>query len=156
MKRMQGIVMKRRTLLLVAVCLVLAGETPRDEAARKDLEWMQGDWQAVSRVVDGTPFPDDDAQSMFRTVKGDQYTIFLFQKPLGKGKMKLDATKTPRAIDALPEGPAGKSGPILGIYEISGDTLKMCFAQPGKERPKDFACKAGSGHNLTVWTREKK
>jgi uncharacterized protein (TIGR03067 family) len=93
---------------------------------------------------------------MFRSIKGDKYTVFRFDKARGKGTLKLDATKNPKTIDALPDGPAGKMGPILGIYEIDGDTLKLCFAAPGMERPKDFTCKAGSGHTLTVWMREKK
>jgi uncharacterized protein (TIGR03067 family) len=148
--------MKLRTLILVAACSVLAAETPKEDASRKDLERMQGDWQGVSWVVDGTPVPDDDAQCMFRTIKGDQYIVFRFENPRGKGTLKLDATKTPKTIDALPDGPAAKAGPIAGIYEINGNTLKLCFAPPGKERPKDFTSKAGSGHTLTVWMREKK
>jgi len=37
-----------------------------------------------------------------------------------------------------------------GIYALAGDRYQVCFAAPGKERPKEFATKAGSG--LTCYT----
>jgi uncharacterized protein (TIGR03067 family) len=95
-------------------------------------------------VRDGEKIPDDDAQSLFRTVKGEEYIISRYDKPAGKGTFKLDAAKKPKAIDAYPGNlPGGK--PMLGIYEINGDRYKLCFAQPGKERPTDFEAKQGSG-----------
>jgi hypothetical protein len=45
---------------------------------------------------------------------------------------------------------------LLGIYELEGNTWKVCYAMPGKERPKDFSAKEGSGQTLAVWEREKK
>jgi uncharacterized protein (TIGR03067 family) len=148
--------MKTHAWLLAAAACLVAADKPPDDAARKDLEKMQGDWQAARMVVDGYELPADDAQVLFRTVKGDHYTVFRYDKAAGKGTLKLDAAKKPRTVDARPDGPAGAKGPILGIYEFDGDALKLCFATPGKERPKDFEAKAGSGHTLTVWKREKK
>jgi uncharacterized protein (TIGR03067 family) len=142
--------------VLVAAGLLLAADAPRDEAAKKDLERMQGDWAADSYVQDGVEVPRDDAQSLFRTVKGNGYTVFRFNKAIGKGTFTLDATKRPRAIDARPAAGKGEAPPILGIYELDGDTLKLCFAMPGKERPAAFTSRPGSGHVLTVWRREKK
>lgn len=143
-------------LLIVLAFGALAADLPKDEAAKKDLEKMQGDWVVVSMIRDGDKVPDDEAQVVFRTVKGDQYTIFRFDKPYGGGTLTLDATKKPRAIDALPASASGKSKPLLGIYEFDGDNFKVCFAPPGADRPTDFSCKKDSGHTLTVWAREKK
>jgi uncharacterized protein (TIGR03067 family) len=145
-----------RTLLLTLTAGLLVAAEPADDAGKKDLERMQGDWAVHSMTRDGQPLPDDDAQSLFRTVKGDGYTIFRFDKAIGRGTVKLDATKTPRAIDASPANAPAGSPPLPGIYEFDGDKLRICFAGPGGERPKDFSCKAGSGHTLTVWEREKK
>jgi uncharacterized protein (TIGR03067 family) len=134
--------------------MLFAADQGPDEAKRKDLEKMQGEWQAASYVVDGMQLPDDDAQALFRTVKGEQYTVFRFSKPIGKGTFTIDATKKPKTIDSQPAQPNVK--PILGIYELDRDTLKVCNARPGQERPQEFASKPGSGHTLTVWQREKK
>jgi uncharacterized protein (TIGR03067 family) len=145
----------RGLLMVLVVALPVAADEPA-EANKKDRERMQGDWVAASRVIDGTKLSDDESQSIFRTVKDDGYTMYLFDKPLGKGTFTIDATKKPKTIDARPAEAAKDAPPLLGIYEIDGDTFRACFAQPGKERPKDFECKAGSGHSLTVWKREKK
>src|SRR5437660_6472175 len=117
-------------IITYCALLLIAADAPND-AAKKDLERMQGDWNAVEMVRDGTKLSDDEVQTFFRTVKGDQYSVSLFDKVLGKGTIKLDTTKKPKAIDALPVG--GK--PMLGIYEFDGERLKLCFAPSGKERP---------------------
>jgi uncharacterized protein (TIGR03067 family) len=117
---------------------------------------MQADWAVASMTRDGMALPDDEAQSIFRTVKGDEYTVFLFRQVLSKGRFTVDATRSPRTIDMTPaDGPsAGKA--VLGIYEWMGeDRYRVCYAPPGKDRPADFACKQGSGHTLVVWRREK-
>lgn len=141
-------------LLLVLVFAAVAGGTDEDAAA-KDLKRMEGDWAAVSMEVDGLKVPDEDAMAYFRSVKGDGYTVSRYRKTLGKGTINLDATKKPRTIDALPAGAAGEGKALLGIYEFDGNKLKLCFARPGKDRPTEFRSKAGSGHTLTVWQREK-
>jgi hypothetical protein len=43
---------------------------------------------------------------------------------------------------------------MLGIYELKGDTFKVCFDPKGKERPSDFTGKAG--RMTAVVEREKK
>ncbi len=145
--------MKRLPFLLIV--LVMGAEGAKEDDAAKDLKKMQGDWVVVSMEADGMRIPDDDAQALFRNVKDDKYTVFRYRKVAGKGTIKLDATKKPRAIDAIPDSAAAKGKAILGIYEFDGDKLKLCFAPPGMDRPTEFRSKEGSGHTLTVWQREK-
>jgi uncharacterized protein (TIGR03067 family) len=148
--------MGRSLLLLVSAAVLLAAEQPSDEASKKDLERLQGDWVAVSITRDGEKFADDEAQALFRTVKGNEYTVSRFDKALGKGTFTLDATKKPKTIDVTAMTPKGKAPPILGIYEFEGDKWKFCYGAPGKARPTAFESKEGSQVTLTVWEREKK
>src|SRR5437763_442039 len=143
--------MRVRGMLAALTVALLAGADKPDDANKKDRERMQGDWVVATQVVDGMKFADDEAQSVFRTVKDDTYTVFLFDKPLGKGTFTIDATKKPKTIDSRPSTADKDAPPLLGIYEIDGDTLRTCYAGSGKERPKDFESKAGSGLTLTVW-----
>ena len=70
-------------------------------------------------------------------------------------KQKLDPSKSPKTLDAaVTEGP-NKGGVILGIYEISGDTLKVCFDPEGKKRPTQFKTLSGS-QTLVVHKRVKR
>ena len=145
-----------RILLVILMGLCGRGDSPDGDAAKKDLELMQGDWAAASMVRDGVSFPDEEAQAYFRTVKGDHYTVFYFRKVLGKGTFRLDATKQPKTIDFVPDAPMGAGKPMRGVYEISAKTYRICVAPPGKDRPTEFSAKEGSGHTLTVWEREGK
>jgi uncharacterized protein (TIGR03067 family) len=148
--------MTLRIPFFLTVAFFLAADQPQKDVNKKDLDRLQGDWAAVSMVSDGDKLPDDDVQSLFRTVQGDQYALFLFRKAIGKGMIKIDATKKPRTIDFLSASGGAKPQPIHGIYELDGDTWRLCYALPGKERPKEFVSKKGSGHTLAVWEREKK
>jgi uncharacterized protein (TIGR03067 family) len=142
-------------LLTLAAALIVLGAGPADEASRKDLEKLQGDWAEVSVTIDGSKLSDDEAQSIFRTVKGNEYTVFLFRKALAKGTFVIDATKKPKTIDAVPSNAKSKK-PLLGIYELDGDRWTMCFAGAGKDRPTGFASTEGSGNSLSIWEREKR
>jgi hypothetical protein len=49
-----------------------------------------------------------------------------------------------------------KGAVMLGIYEISGDTLKVCFDPEGKKRPTEFKSASGSQTFVNVHKRVKK
>jgi uncharacterized protein (TIGR03067 family) len=147
--------MQGRVLLLAAAGLLVAADKA-DDASKKDLERLQGDWRVASQTIDGNKLSDDESQGIFRTVKDTTYTVFFFEKQVGKGTFTIDATKKPKTIDSRPETPGKESPPMLGIYELDSDTLRTCYAPAGKERPKAFESKPDSGLTLTVWKREKK
>ena len=67
------------------------------------------------------------------------------------GTFTLDPSRKPKGIDVTPED--GK--PILGIYQIDGDTHKVCLAEPGRERPTEFTTQPESGRSLYVMRRAK-
>ncbi len=142
-----------RCLLLLVATVLTVGAAPREAIEGDDLKKMQGDWMVVSMTANGMKYPDEEAQSLFRTIEGNNYQISRYSKPIGKGTFKLDPAAMPKTIDSSPA--ADPSKPILGIYEFDGDNLRVCNAPPGKPRPSDFEAKAGSGHSLTVWQPEK-
>jgi uncharacterized protein (TIGR03067 family) len=124
------------------------------DLAKKDLQKMQGEWACLEMIRDGNPLTTDDAQSYFRSVTGDTYSIAKYRKVLGKGTIKIDAGKMPREIDAQPSVAGAKLQ--KGIYAWDGDKLKIIFGPAGGERPKDFKAPQGSGRSYTVWEREKR
>jgi uncharacterized protein (TIGR03067 family) len=136
---------------LATVALCLAADAPSD-AAKKEQELLQGDWTLASGERAGEQIPEDLAKSLKRTIKGDVSTVTRDDQPLAKGTFTLDPTKKPKTIDVKLEG--GEM--IKGIYELSGDTFKLCYGAPGGDRPKEFATTADNGFTLAVWKRAKK
>jgi uncharacterized protein (TIGR03067 family) len=67
---------------------------------------------------------------------------------------KIDPSKKPKHSDAtFTEGEL--TAKTLGIYEVDGDNMKICYGLPGKDRPTEFSSKPGSGQVLIVYKRDK-
>jgi uncharacterized protein (TIGR03067 family) len=149
-----------RTGLILALCLGLAAPAgARDDDASKELLKLEGVWVMVSGEKDGEKIADEHVQKNKITWKGKQ--VELESPHQSKEKIKatctLDVSKTPKEMVWVREvGPdAGK--PMYAIYEwIDPDQYRICFAPAGKDRPKEFATKTGSGHFLHVWKRVKR
>lgn len=65
--------------------------------------------------------------------------------PPSGGTYTLDTTKSPIAIDMKAKGGTYDGKTLLGIVKVDGDTMTICFAEPGKDRPTKFESTAGSG-----------
>jgi uncharacterized protein (TIGR03067 family) len=141
----------KKLMVVLAVGLLVAAENKDD--AKKDLDKLQGEWTCVSGERDGENFPEEVAKSLKRTVKGDKSDVTRDGKSVAKTTLVLAAEKKPKTIDMKLEG---EDQMLHGIYELDGDTFKLCYAPPGAERPKEFATKAGSGLTLSVWKKVKK
>jgi uncharacterized protein (TIGR03067 family) len=138
----------------VVVVMVL-GLSPALADEKDELAKFDGTWVGVSATQDGKEVPKAEAESMRLTVSGEKYT-FKVGDTEAEGTHKLDPTRSPKQIEAVrTKGPhAGEK--MLGIYELTGDTYRVCFAAPGKtERPTEFKSAAGSGHRLIVMKRQK-
>lgn len=126
-----------------------------NEAVKKDMARLQGEWSMVSGTADGTVMPDAMRETAKRVCKGDETTVTLGTQLLMKAKFTIDPSKKPKTIDyQMIDGPT-KGKQQLGIYEVTGDTVKFCFASPGAERPADFSSKPGDRRTLSEWKRKK-
>jgi len=127
-----------------------------DDAKHPDLVAMQGEWGCTLNIRNGQRQPEEVVETLFRDIKDDVVTISLYDRVLQKGKLKLNPNTTPKQIDVTAlEGPA-KDKVSPGIYEIKDGVLRICSAQPGKDRPTAFESKEGSNHSLTEWKLNKK
>jgi uncharacterized protein (TIGR03067 family) len=144
--------MTRWTVLVLAAGLLAA---PKDDPAEKELKKLDGNWVLVSGEDDGKKVSEKAIQTARLTVKGDQHTVTVGDTTY-KGTHKLNPTKRPKTIDITDtEGPF-KGKTVLGIYDLGREEFRLCYALPGKERPKEFSAKAGTGHRFHVWKRAQK
>ncbi|HYT61420.1 MAG TPA: TIGR03067 domain-containing protein [Haliangiales bacterium] len=143
------------TLLIVLAASAISLAWAEDnEATRKDMAQLQGEWSMVSGTADGFPIPDTMLPNSKRVCKGDELTATVGGQLVMKARITIDPSKKPKTIDYdVIDGPT-KGKRHLGIYELDGDTFKSCFGAPGAERPTDFTSKPGDGRTSTV-TRTK-
>jgi uncharacterized protein (TIGR03067 family) len=139
--------------LVASACLAAkAADDPKAEAVKAELKRFEGTWKFVSMEINGKPVPAANLQDSRLTFVGDRFSSGTDEQ--NKGTFAVDPTVMPKTID-IAVGEGGKFK-ILGIYELEGDTYKICSANPGKPRPTEFSAKAGTGRGLTVMSREKR
>jgi uncharacterized protein (TIGR03067 family) len=90
-------------------------------------------------------------------ISGNRIAVKAGNRTFGEGTVRVDNSQQPKAIDltgiTLGGSQAGKTGGAVGIYEMSGNTLKICFTSLGGQRPKTFQTQAGSGTTLITYSR---
>lgn len=130
--------------------LLASGAMATAARGADDAKGLQGTWTAVKTELAGEPVN----WTVTLTIEDDRYTILANGKP-DKGTCKIDATARPgkMAITGGEGGPnAGKT--FLAIYELDGDTLRICYDLSGKKHPEAFATQKGTPLYLVTYKRK--
>jgi uncharacterized protein (TIGR03067 family) len=139
--------------MLASTLVLMAADDPKD-AVQKEYDRFEGTWVMESFTVDGTPTPIENFANFRMTLKGEKFST-ISEEGKTDGTYKIDPTKTPKTIDITFKGGPLDGMTMLGVYELEGDTYKVCLPAGGKERPKELASKPGSGLILEVLKRVK-
>jgi uncharacterized protein (TIGR03067 family) len=140
-------------LIGLAAVTISPAWAEENDAVKKDLAQLQGEWLMVSGSADGQPMPASMLKQMKRVCKGDVATTTMAGQLYIKAKISIDPSKKPKTIDYQMTDGFTKGKKQLGIYEVEGDSFKSCFGKPDAERPTDFTSKSGDGRTLSVWKR---
>ncbi len=127
--------------------LLLDLDLVREAAIQRDKERLQGTWNFVSGIR--------EAQIL---IAGEHFTVKFKNGDIYLGMFTLDPTAKPRMMDMLihegPEKHRGKTS--LVIYELDGDHLIWCPAEPGTgNRLAAFPPDDDMHHLCLVFRREK-
>ena len=143
--------MQFRTFALLALAGLLLAPGASGGAPKGEAERMPGTWKVVSAEDSGRKTPEELIRDLKWTITKDAITYKVGSKTT-RWTYKLDPAKKPKWID-LVEGERTR----LAIYELDGDTLRVCFAEgSSKERPTAFESKPNSPNDvLIVLKREK-
>jgi uncharacterized protein (TIGR03067 family) len=141
-------------LALIALTAIATADDAKDEAIKKDRKLIEGMWRVVTLEVDGNKASDEDAKKI-TVVNGPDgtWTLFSDGKEVGKGTNSFDPTQKPKTIDFTQTEGEGKGNSFLGIYELGENSRKLCFAPPGKDRPREFISMPGTDHVLVMFER---
>jgi uncharacterized protein (TIGR03067 family) len=143
---MKGATVRTATLLAAAALLAPAVAPAADE--KGDLAALQGTWEATSAWRNGKEAPPEQVAKHILRIKGDRCEYEMFRTIL-RGKLKLNPAKSPKEANFVH---ADKSERNM-IYELKGNTLRLCFPTRSPDRPTGFHAK--DGFQLTVFKKAK-
>jgi uncharacterized protein (TIGR03067 family) len=114
---------------------------------------LEGEWAMVEGVFNGAAMDKSAVVWARRLTHGDVTKVVAGTHTMLEARFTIDEKASPRSIDYDNLSGSNKGKKQAGIWEIAGDTLRVCMSAPGKPRPKDFASTKGDGRSFTTWRR---
>jgi len=135
-------------LTVAASLTAFAANPPADAKA------VQGSWTPVKADLGGQPMTEAVLKSISLKLDNGKYEVSVAGAP-DKGTYTLDSTSKPKGMTITgTEGPNnGKTFPA--IYELKGDTLRICYDLSGAKRPTEFKSIEGTRLYLVTYNRKK-
>jgi len=128
-----------RMALVLGLAAALTASVSADDKKEKaslDPAKLEGTWQFVSGMKNGTKASEDGLKGAVKISK-DKIVM-------GEGAMKfefkytVDAKASPATIDLeMTAGPVGEGSKAKGLIALDGDELKLCYSPD--DRPKEFS-----------------
>lgn len=134
---------------VLAILTISGMLAARSEAIDKaDEAAIQGTWKIVSAEIGGEFFPVEAFNKVNLVLKDGNYEM-----AIDRGTYELKDVDGLKAIDVV-----GKEGPNQGktipaIFEIKGDSMKICYDLAGKTRPAKFETEKGTRQFLARYER---
>lgn len=144
-----------RAVVLGAATLALAFAPfpfprPGRPGPAQELRRMQGTWRVTLR----SRSPGRVAQVEFvAEIAGDRMRLLALGALRREWVIHLDPSRAPRRVDLTLAGPQGTAQkPVLGVYQLEGDTLTIGCGpgDAGGERPASLDAARHSGSIMTL------
>jgi uncharacterized protein (TIGR03067 family) len=128
-------------------------QTPEERLKREE-EKLAGTWRVTAAKANGERVPPDQVPKMKLTFKDGKFTVQRGEEKPREGTYKIDPTKNPKTIDIVNRttGPE-KDQKQVGIYELTGNELKICACDASKKRPTNFDTRDKDGYSVLVLKR---
>ncbi len=147
-----------RTLALLAVvvvpALLLAAPVPKDKEKVKDEDAILGTWAIDKFDADGGNAPSQPNEIKFVFAEKGKFTMDQGgpdHGDRGGATYKIDPTAMLKEMDLSLHGES-----FLAIYELNGDTLKICIPyKPNSARPTEFVANGKAGISVVTFKRVK-
>ena len=147
--------MKTRFLLVILIGVVTLSAA--DPPPADDKKEIQGSWTLIALEINGKPIGDSVRGAGLKVIFQKDTITFKSKDgpdmpPTGNFKLdaKIDGTKKHKTIETT----IGKDTE-LGIYELTGDTLRVCMARVGVDKPPtEFKTSEKDGYRLFSFKKE--
>lgn len=138
---------------ILCLCLAVTISRTAFAADAPDATAISGNWTPIKAELAGKPMPDAVLKMMKLKLADGKYEA-MAESP-DYGSYTLDTATTPKSMMIT-----GTNGPNKGktfpcIYELDGDTLRICYDLSGTRRPPEFKSVAGTKLYLVTYSRKK-
>lgn len=143
--------MAARIWFPLMVGLGLVGPAAGEDAVKDEQKKLEGTWVVELASLDGKrPEPTEKEQAAEYVFTADKVTVKMKGGDIVRVSYRIDPTKSPKTMDLVFAKEAKPdSTRDLFIYQLDGDTLKLCTSF---KRPAAFSDK---GQSLFVLKRKK-
>jgi uncharacterized protein (TIGR03067 family) len=134
--------LKSRLFLAVMAVAFVAGadekkNDQKEEVLKKELKNLEGTWMVESITFQGKPDKEEGGEFL---ITADKITMKKKDGTKEAVSFKIDPSKKPKVLDFIPEEKKENAAPGKAIYDLDGDTLKICVGPPDK-RPEEISDK---------------
>ncbi len=140
---------------VLCICLTVAGSLTAFAAVpSEEGHALQGSWTPAKAELAGQPMAEAVLKTISLKLDHGKYEVLVAGRP-DKGTYTLHSNSQPKGMTITgTEGPNnGKTFPA--IYELKGDTLRVCYDLSGAKRPTEFKSIAGTQLYLVTYRRKK-
>ena len=119
------------------------------------LKSLQSRWRAVYSEVEGEMTPINDFSALILEHAGNTFTVANKGATVDEGTFSVNVTVTPHELVYIySKGqPQFLGAPRRGIFQIEGNTLKLCMSPIGHPSPAEFNTRPNSQVVLNIWQR---
>jgi uncharacterized protein (TIGR03067 family) len=116
----------------------------------------EGEWAMVSGIFNGVPMAESMVTWVKRVTRGDVTEVVAGPQTMLRARFTLDDARHPHVVEYTNLAGPNKGKAQTGIADMTGDTLRICMAAPGRPRPDGFSSTPGDGRSFTTWRFVKK
>lgn len=121
-----------------------------------DAKSLEGVWKPVSAELGGQAMPPAVVKAITLTIDKYTYMVTVEGEMPDKGTLSLNSKAKPKRMAITGTDGPNRGKTILSIYELKGDTIRICYDLSGQKYPAAFKSMKGTQLFLVNYRREKK